>query len=205
MFRKYSVAVLFLAAMVVGGGCVERKMVITSEPSGATVVVNQTWKGVTPYVLPFKHYGTYDILITHKDCYPLHVAEPVAAPLYEQPGVDIVSEVLLPTKVKDVRKLHYKLEKLAKPDNLEDILSRNDAMRAKSEEISERRRIRDEKRNPKELPLHTKKEEKEAKKEKEKAREEAVSEPELEGKNADKTAPEETDDSAAKADGPEIE
>lgn len=155
--RFRSSAVLLLLALAVTGGCVERKMVITSDPPGATVTINQTWTGKTPYVLPFKHYGTYDIRIEKADHYPLHVAEPITAPLYEQPGVDFVSEVLIPKKIRDVRRLHYKLEKTDQQDKLTDILGRAEEMATRTGNIAARRQERDAQRKPRSLPLPEKK------------------------------------------------
>ncbi len=130
-----------LCAVVFLGGCVERALVITSEPSGAEVTVNQQWKGTTPFVVPFKHYGVYDIWIEHPGIeengrmiqfYPLHVGEPVKAPAYQYAGVDFVTEVLLPTTLRDQHTLHYTLERVAQADNLDDVLARAQQLRQAS-------------------------------------------------------------------------
>jgi hypothetical protein len=138
---KRLLLVAFICAVLSAGllsGCVERALVITSEPSGATVTVNQQWKGTTPYVVPFKHYGVYDIWIEHPGIeengrmiqyYPLHVGEPVKAPAYQLAGLDFVSEVLLPTTLRDQQTLHYTLERVSQADNLEDMLARAQQLR----------------------------------------------------------------------------
>lgn len=131
----------FAAALAGLTGCVERALVITSEPSGATVTVNQQWKGITPYVVPFKHYGVYDIWIEHPGIeengrmvqyYPLHVGEPVKAPAYQVAGLDFVTEVLLPTTLRDQQTLHYTLERVAQADDLDDVLARAGQLRQAS-------------------------------------------------------------------------
>lgn len=130
-----------LAALALAG-CVERALIITSEPSGATVTVNQQWKGTTPYVVPFKHYGVYDIWIEHPGIeengrvvmyYPLHVGEPVEAPGYQVAGADFVTEVLLPATLRDQQTLHYTLERVGEADNLDDVLARARQLRQASE------------------------------------------------------------------------
>lgn len=130
--RKW-LALLSLAAVTVLSGCVERALVITSEPTGADITVNQQWKGKTPYLLPFKHYGVYDIWIEHPGYeengkmvkfYPLHVGEPVKAPGYQVAGVDFVTEVLLPTTLHDQHNLHYVLERVDEADDINDVLAR---------------------------------------------------------------------------------
>ena len=133
---------LALTLSVVLSGCVERALVITSEPTGADVTVNQQWTGKTPYVLPFKHYGVYDIWIEHPGYeengkkvtfYPLHVGEPIKAPGYQYAGADFVTEVLLPTTLRDQHNLHYVLERVDRADDISDVLARAQQLREASQ------------------------------------------------------------------------
>lgn len=134
--------VVLFGAIAALSGCVERALVITSEPTGAEVVVNQQWRGTTPFVVPFKHYGVYDIWIEHPGVeengkmvkyYPLHVGEPVKAPGYQYAGADFVSEVLLPTTLRDQQNLHYILERVEEADDVDDVLSRAQQLREASQ------------------------------------------------------------------------
>jgi len=147
---------LLFAAVLCGvcllSGCVERALVITSDPPGADVTVNQQWTGKTPYVLPFKHYGVYDIWIEHPGFeengrvvkfYPLHVGEPVKAPAYQYAGVDFVTEVVLPATLQDVHNLHYVLERVDQADDISDVLARAADLRAASRLRTEMRMERD--------------------------------------------------------------
>ncbi len=145
---------LLLALAVLAGlpGCVERALVITSEPSGADITVNQQWKGKTPYILPFKHYGVYDIWIEHPGYeengrkvtfYPLHVGEPIKAPGYQYAGADFVTEVLLPTTLRDQHNLHYVLERVDKADDITDVLGRAQQMREASQARTRMRQEKD--------------------------------------------------------------
>ncbi len=139
--KKWAVLVLATVSAILSG-CVERALVITSDPPGATVTVNQQWKGTTPYVVPFKHYGVYDIWIEHPGVeengrmvkfYPMHVGEPVRAPKYQYPGADFVSEVLLPATLRDQHTLHYTLERVATADGIDDVLDRAQQLREASQ------------------------------------------------------------------------
>ena len=139
--KKWVLGVLFMSLGILSG-CVERALVITSDPPGAEVTVNQQWKGTTPYVVPFKHYGVYDIWIEHPGIeengrmvkfYPLHVGEPVRAPKYQYAGADFVSEVLLPTTLRDQHSLHYTLERVAVADDIYDVLDRAQQLRDASQ------------------------------------------------------------------------
>lgn len=147
------VALLVFVTLGFSLGCVERKMVITTDPPGATVVVNQTWSGTTPYTLKFKHYGTYSIRIEKPGYYPLDLKEPLAAPFYEQPGVDLVSEAMIPKKVYDVRELHYVLQKIEDTDEVKDIVARSEAFAAGSEKIATERQEKERTRESIRLPL----------------------------------------------------
>lgn len=147
------VLALFLMTTAALSGCVERALVITSDPPGAEVTVNQQWKGTTPYVIPFKHYGVYDIWIEHPGVeengrmvkyYPLHVGEPVRAPKYQYAGADFVTEVLLPKTLYDQHTLHYTLERVAEADDLDDVLDRAAQLREASRARTRMRYEKDE-------------------------------------------------------------
>lgn len=147
---------LLAAALLCAGGCVERKLVITSEPSGAEVRVNNQWRGKTPYELPFKHYGTFGITIEHPGYVPVFVKEPVEAPAYQRIGPDLISEAVIPAKINDVRKLHYVLQKVEGPDDPAGIVTRAEEMIQSSDPILDRQRKADALRQPKELFLPVK-------------------------------------------------
>lgn len=151
MKKRFALVLLFAVAAAFTG-CVERALVITSEPSGADVTVNQQWKGKTPYVVPFKHYGVYDIWIEHPGIeengkvvkfYPLHVGEPIKAPGYQYAGVDLVTEVLLPTTLRDQHNLHYVLERVDKADDVSDVLARAQQLREASQRRTDMRLEKD--------------------------------------------------------------
>lgn len=152
--RKYSLAAVALCLCgILCSGCVERQMVITSEPSGAEVWVNEQWHGKTPYTLPFKHYGVYSIRMEMPGYYPMYVKEPVKAPVYQHIGPDLVSEALIPATIHDDRSLHYVLRKVEEPDPTEEVVARAKDMIDTSEPVIQRRREYDALRQPKSLPL----------------------------------------------------
>jgi len=142
-----------ILGLLAAAGCVRREMTITSEPSGADVIVNQTWKGKTPYKLRFKHYGTYAIRLEKEGYHPLYVEEPVAAPPYEQPGVDLVSEALVPARIEDKRQLHYELQPVGEADPLEKVLARGRAMRDEVQRVAAVREAESAERTPRDWPL----------------------------------------------------
>ena len=101
----------FLFAAV--SGCVERRFVVTSEPFGA-IVYNEREApiGASPADQEFTWYGTYQFKLV-KDGYQTKVAqENIKAPWYEWPVFDFFSENIVPWTIRDIRRLHYKLDPL---------------------------------------------------------------------------------------------
>lgn len=94
---------LMLAAMlaipaVCLTGCAERRLVINSEPAGATVWVNDVEVGRTPLEANFTHYGTYDVRLRLDGFEPIATSAEATAPWYEFIGADLVTEAI-PTGV----------------------------------------------------------------------------------------------------------
>ena len=104
-------SLLFFALALTAVGCVERRFVITSDPYGAVVYnENDIPIGAAPADQQFVYYGKYRFKLI-KDGYQTKIVEePIKAPWYAWPGLDFVSENLIPFTIRDIRRLHYKLE-----------------------------------------------------------------------------------------------
>ena len=104
-----------LFALLGAAGCVERRMVIIAEPfpAAANAIVydekNQPIGG-TPVDKPFTYYGKYRFRIAKDGFETLDVEQRVRAPWYELPGLDFISENLIPWTIRDVRYFHYQLQ-----------------------------------------------------------------------------------------------
>jgi hypothetical protein len=72
-------------------GCVSRSIVIDSDPPGAQVWLNDVPLGRTPVESDFKFYGTYDVRLQLEGYEPLITSAEAKAPLYEQPGIDLLA------------------------------------------------------------------------------------------------------------------
>jgi hypothetical protein len=122
---------LFLAIAAVGLlttlGCVEQKMTITSEPSGALVRVSDVEVGRTPVTIPFTATGDYAIKLSMEGYQTLKTHANIKPTAYEIPPLDLFAE-LLPHTFCDQRYVHFKLEKLVMPSD-EDLISRAKQMR----------------------------------------------------------------------------
>lgn len=86
-----------------------------TEPAGARVRINGEDVGTSPLSWRFHHYG--DVLVEAE--YPGH--EPVQrvvtlrTPWYQQPGLDFVTDVLSPARIKDEHSVLLRLAPEAEP------------------------------------------------------------------------------------------
>lgn len=78
-----------VGVLAMAGGCARRTLSITSDPSGATVTVNDVELGRTPLSAEFRFYGTYDVLVTKEGYEPLRTRARASAPIYEYPPLDL--------------------------------------------------------------------------------------------------------------------
>ena len=99
-WRAVALAAVLLA---VGGGCVQRRMTIRSNPPGALVYVDDYQIGTTPVSTDFVYYGTRKIRLVKDGFETLTVRQPLPVPWYEVFPLDFVSENLWPWEIRDER------------------------------------------------------------------------------------------------------
>lgn len=92
-----------LALLAIAGGCAERRLIITSEPAGATVWVNDTELGRTPVSASFLHYGTYDVRLRLEGYEPVVTSARAETPFYEFVGPDLITEAIPTDVVTEIR------------------------------------------------------------------------------------------------------
>lgn len=120
--------------VVMAGGCVERTIRITSEPSGALVYLNDEEVGRTPVQVPFTHYGVYDVRLEREGCRPMWTKGKAAPPWWDLPGLDLIAE-LVPGAKSEIH-WHFQLEARGEPDS-QSLLERAERMRAMVREPAE--------------------------------------------------------------------
>jgi hypothetical protein len=98
-----------LLALLSSVGCVERRLMIRTNPVGASVKVDDYEVGTTPCAINYTYYGTRKLKIEKPGFETLTVLQPVPAPWYQIPPIDFVSEVLVPWQIRDQRTLEYQL------------------------------------------------------------------------------------------------
>jgi len=122
--------VVAVALAALPSGCVTRRYVITSDPPGAVVYRDGQPIGATPVEEPFLYYGKYRFRLVKDGYQPLDVEPELPTPWYEYPGVDFVSENLIPYPFRDVQVLHFQLQPME--------TLRPDEVRARAEELRAR-------------------------------------------------------------------
>src|SRR5262249_18840815 len=90
-------------------GCLERRVSITSEPTGATVYANDVELGRTPLNASFTYYGTYDVRVEMDGYEPQRIKAKARSPIYEYPPLDLAA-VALPVTIESVVRWNFKLD-----------------------------------------------------------------------------------------------
>jgi hypothetical protein len=105
-------------------GCVERRFVITTEPTGAIVYdekgLRMSGDGKAPVDRTFIYYGDYQFTLVADGYETQIVREKVRAPFYEWFLLDFFSENVVPWTFRDIRRFHYQLQprQLVPPDTV---------------------------------------------------------------------------------------
>jgi len=112
--------IVVVTSVVLSAGCVQREMVISTDPPGAIVLVDGTERGTTPARVEFDYYGTHEIELRHPGYRTLTSVKKVSPPWYEVFPLDVFSELLLPVKLVDRHEFSYRLTRYTgtEPDKL---------------------------------------------------------------------------------------
>lgn len=87
-------------------GCIERRLIVSSEPAGATLFLNDVEVGRTPCEVDFTYFGVYDIRLRKEGFEPLITTAEAKAPLHEWPGVDLVA-MAVPARKETIIRWHF--------------------------------------------------------------------------------------------------
>ncbi|MEM6798633.1 MAG: PEGA domain-containing protein [Planctomycetota bacterium] len=125
------ICLLVLLAMT-STGCVRRRLTVRTNPPGALVYVDNQRIGTTPCSVDFTYYGTREIRMVKPGYETLTVNQPIPTPWYETPGIDFISENLVPVKIRDNRTVAYNLT----PQRLvpaEELIGRGEQLRGQAQ------------------------------------------------------------------------
>lgn len=107
--RRIRLRAISCAAIALGGGCVERKLTLTSEPSGALVFMNDKEIGRTPIETDFVWYGKYDVQVRKDGFLTYNHPQRLKSPWWQVPPIDLFAE-LMPWHPTDRQALHFRLD-----------------------------------------------------------------------------------------------
>jgi len=106
--------------LLLSTACVERRLMIRSEPPGAVVHVNGEEIGRTPTTWRFYHYGKILVETQQAGYEPESRVVHLKPPWYQYPVADFVSDVLVPSRIQDDHELELKLVALTPPEELDE-------------------------------------------------------------------------------------
>lgn len=130
MIRRLAVGCLAVALV---SGCADRRIVITSDPPGASVVLNDQEVGRTPLEARFTYFGEYDVRLSKDGYEPLWTSRLAVAPWYEYPPFDLAAEAS-PVPVRTVVRWHFVLSPVQSGRSEEDLMERARELRARTDE-----------------------------------------------------------------------
>ncbi len=105
----FRLAIFFLCFLSATAGCVQRRLLINSQPEGALVSVDKTQVGHTPVAVPFTYYGTREIQLQKDGYKTVYVKERVRPPWYGVFPISLISENFAFREIRDHRALDFEL------------------------------------------------------------------------------------------------
>ena len=104
------VVVLFL------GGCVERRLTINTEPSGALVALNDEDIGTSPVTTRFEWYGDYNVRISKEGYETLKTHRALKGPWYDKFPFDFFAQLVNPKRIVDSYEWTFELQQKTEPN-----------------------------------------------------------------------------------------
>jgi hypothetical protein len=129
--RFHTIILCAATLLAVTGGCVRRRMIVRTNPPGATISIDNQVIGTTPAASSFVYYGTREIRIEKEGFRTETIRRNIRPPWYQYPGIDFVAETLWPGEIRDDRIIDVELvPKETQP--IESIVERADSLRGRS-------------------------------------------------------------------------
>jgi len=98
-YNLLALSAVSLTAIMILGGCVERKLTINTEPQGAIVVLNDEEVGISPVTVSFEWYGDYNVRISKEGFETLKTHRKLKAPWYDAFPFDFFAQLVTPKRI----------------------------------------------------------------------------------------------------------
>ena len=105
-----SLQVAFVFSLIGLTGCVQRRLIIRSQPEGAFVTIDRRPIGLTPLSVPYTYSGTREIQLEKDGYKTVKVQQRIDPTWYEKFPVSFFTENFSPTEIRDERLLEFQLE-----------------------------------------------------------------------------------------------
>jgi hypothetical protein len=114
--KKWSLLITGLTVCLLLGGCVERRLTINTEPTGAIVVLNDEEIGTSPVMTSFEWYGDYNVRISKEGFQTLKTHRNLKRPWYDWFPFDFFAQIVNPKRIVDSYQWSFTLAPQTQPD-----------------------------------------------------------------------------------------
>lgn len=109
--RRGSILLLMMTLACAVPGCVHRRVTVRTDPPGAQVLLNDREIGYSPASFDVTWYGTEEVTLI-KDGYEMDTHQVhIPMPWYQVPPLDLVSDNLLPFRVRNHHEFNFTLRR----------------------------------------------------------------------------------------------
>lgn len=129
--KKVITAIYVLAVLVIAG-CVERKLTINTEPQGGVVYLNDEEIGTAPVTVAFEWYGDYAVRVEKNGYETLDTHKKLDAPLLDHFPFDFFAESLWPGKIVNSYEWTFDLKEYQQPER-QTLLDASENLRKETE------------------------------------------------------------------------
>lgn len=99
-----------MAVTLLTTGCVQRRLMVRSQPEGAFLTIDNQPIGYTPVSVPFTYYGTREVQLEKDGYKTIKVQEQVKPPWYEYFPINFFAENFSPREIRDTRLLDFTMQ-----------------------------------------------------------------------------------------------
>ncbi len=129
---RQTTLILLCLAMILLPGCVERKLLLRSDPPGAVIDLNGQPAGLTPTDVPFLTYGSFEIVAHAPGYQRLRTTAEVEPPWWQHMPFDFFAESVWPFTLTDTHPIELELEPFSLADE-EGLDAREETLRKRLE------------------------------------------------------------------------